>query len=85
MIGVRFAPSAAQALWRTLLILAAGALVSLGVYAVNGAPSASRVPAEGPGALYGPGLWPGLAQFIGWGAAVAAGVYVARRWLRVRL
>ena len=85
MSAVRFAPSAWAGARRVALILLASAAIYLGLLAVLGPPSPDRVPKEGPRQPYGPTVPLGLVQFLGQGAMLAAGVYAARRWLKVRL
>jgi hypothetical protein len=85
MNRVRLAPSPAHALRRVGLILVASALISLAVLAVVGAPSRARVPEGKLNDNYGPTMPFGLVQFFGQGLIFAAGVYVGRRWFKIRL
>jgi hypothetical protein len=85
MSSVRIAPSWPSAIVRAVLVIAASALVSLAAFAINGAPSRARerpYRSEGP---FGPTMPFGLVQFVGQTAMLAAGVYVGRRWLRLKL
>ena len=84
MASVRFAPSWLHGLRRVALVLVASALVSAAVYAVNGAPSSERQP-QHVDDVYGPTMPFGLVQFVGQGLMLAAVVYAARRWFKVRL
>ena len=85
MPSVRLAPSWGSAIARSCWVVAACALISAGVYAINGAPSQSRVREDRNGGPYGPTMPFGLVQFVGQTAILAAGVYVGRRWLRIKL
>lgn len=85
MSSVRFAPSAAHAIRRVTVIVAASALVSLVLLAAVGWPSAARARPDREGGPYGPTPGFGLVQLLGQTALLGAGVYVARRWLKVRL
>jgi hypothetical protein len=85
MPSLRIAPSWGSAVVRTLWVLAACAVISLGVYAINGAPSQARAREDRNGGPFGPTMPFGLVQFLGQTAILAAGVYVGRRWLRLKL
>jgi hypothetical protein len=82
--GVRLAPSWWRGLARTTGIILAAVLVTLVSYGAIGAPSRTRA-LDVKDAPYGPTMPFGLVQFFGQAALLAAGVYVGRRWLRVRL
>ncbi len=82
--GVRFAPSWLEGLARSAMIIAACALVWLVTIKIAGWPSKERAIEERGGGPYGPTPF-GLVQFFGQAALLAAGVYVGRKWLRVRL
>lgn len=68
---------------RTFWVIAASAIISLAVLAINGRPSAARLRTEGE--PYGPTIPIGLVQLFGQGALLTAGVYVGRRWVRLKL
>ena len=85
MPDVRIAPSWGSAIVRSVLVLLACALLSLGVWGINGPPSESRVREDRNGGPYGPTMPFGLVQFFGQAAILAAGVYVGRRWLKIKL
>jgi hypothetical protein len=85
MPNLRIAPSWGSAIARTLWVLAACAVISLGVYAINGAPAQARAREDREGGPYGITLPIGLIQLFGQGLLLGAGVYVGRRWLRLKL
>jgi hypothetical protein len=82
--GVRLAPSWWQGIARSMMIVAAAVVVTLVSYEAIGAPSRARA-SEVKDQPYGPTMPFGAVQFFGQAALLAAGVYVGRRWLRVRL
>jgi len=84
MSAVRLAPSWAAGARRVALIVLVSALISGAVYAINGPPSAGRL-REKLNDVYGPTMPFGLVQFVGQGLLLAAGVWAARRWLKIRL
>jgi hypothetical protein len=82
--SVRFAPTFALAVRRTVLIVLAAALVGILTGVVMGAPSAARA-LEHRRAPFGPTFPIGLVQFGSQAALFALAVYIGRRWLRMKL
>ena len=82
--GVRLAPSVPEGLARSAMIFGAATVVALFAYRIVGPASRERA-IEVRDAPYGPTMPFGLVQFVGQAAMLAGGVYVGRRWLRVRL
>ena len=64
--------------------LASAALTAV-LYWDLGAPTSARMGRRGQREAYGPSLRFGLGQFVGQTLLLCVGVYVARRWGRVRL
>lgn len=83
--GVRLAPSFAHGLRRLVVICAVSGVITAATIVIAGAPSPERPDQTKADQPYGPTFPFGLVQFVGQGAILSAGVYVARRWFRVRL
>jgi uncharacterized membrane protein (DUF4010 family) len=81
---MRLAPSWPEGFARGAMVVAVCTLVWLVTIKIVGWPSRERAIEEGGGGPYGPSPF-GLVQFFGQGALLAAGVYVGRRWLRIKL
>jgi hypothetical protein len=85
MPNLRIAPSWGSAIARSLWVLAACSVIGIAVGVINGAPEAARSIANKEGPPYGITWGIGLLQLVGQGALLAAGVYLGRRWLRLKL
>jgi len=82
--GVRLAPSVPEAFARSAMVIAAVTLIWLTAIRIVGWPARERAIPERAGGPYGPSPF-GVVQFVGQAAMLAAGVYVGRRWLRMKL
>ena len=82
---MRLAPSWAHGLRRLAVIFAMSGIVTAATIVIAGDPSAPRPDQKKADQPYGPTMPFGLVQFFGQAAILAGGVYVARRWLKVRL
>jgi hypothetical protein len=82
--GIRLAPSFAKGVARGAALCAAAAVLVAAAYLVEGPPRPSRA-FDKTDPPYGPTFPFGAVQFLGQAAILAGAVYVARRWMRVRL
>ena len=80
---IKLAPGFFSLLWRILLIVAAAAFITLILYFILGFPNANRLSDDNEELI--PGIIHGIIQFGGETLIIAAVVYIARRWLKLRL
>lgn len=80
-----FSAKATNILARTGIILIATGLVALILYGIVGEPSAKRIYSHGEVERFTPTIGHGFTQFAGEALLIAIYVFVARRWLRIRL
>jgi len=83
--AVRLAPSVAHGLRRLALILVVSGVITAATILIAGAPVLPKAGEKQPDPPYGPTVPFGLVQFFGQAAILAGGVYVARRWFKIRL
>ncbi len=82
--GVRLAPSWPEAFARSAMIVGVSMLIWLAAIKIVGWPLKERAIEEKGGGPYGPTPF-GMVQFFGQAGMLAGGVYVGRRWLRIKL
>lgn len=82
---IKLAPNFLKALLRVCIITVAAAIITLVLYYLLGQPSVSRLDPEDKIARFRPTLGHGILQFAGETFLIAIVIYIARRWLKVKL
>lgn len=83
--AVRLAPSLAHGLRRLALVFVASGVITAATILIAGAPVAPKPGDRQPEPPYGPSSSEGVIQVLESVAILVGGVFVARRWLKVRL